>query len=88
MFICDKCGLCCEKVGELSIYRSLDRGDGICMYFDEKTRLCSIYENRPVLCNIDKAYDEFFYDTMTRDKYYKMNYESCKKLKETLYKKG
>lgn len=51
MFICDKCGLCCMKIGESPIYSFLDRGDGICKYFDYDTKLCSIYDERPVMCN-------------------------------------
>ena len=36
------------------LYSDLNRGDGICKYFDEQTHLCSIYDERPEKCNIDK----------------------------------
>ena len=46
MFNCNKCGLCCQNLNEY--YLDLDRGDGVCRYFNEKTRLCDIYEKRPM----------------------------------------
>lgn len=82
MFICDKCGLCCKQIGNSQIYNELNRGDGICKYFDDETKLCTIYHNRPLLCNVDKAYEIYFKEKMSRDEYYKLNYESCKKIKE------
>lgn len=82
MFLCDKCGLCCLQVNRVQIYAQLDRGDGVCRFFDEKTKLCTIYDSRPVICNVDRMYDLFFATEMERDEYYKINYESCKKMKE------
>ena len=81
MFICDRCGLCCMQVGVSPAYSELDRGDGICMYFDCVTKLCTIYDQRPLLCNIEKAYQEYFKDTMSKNDYYRLNYEACDKLK-------
>lgn len=51
---CTKCGLCCIlaiRTGVLD--RSYDRGDGICKHLDENNQ-CSIYENRPDVCNTKK----------------------------------
>ena len=42
--------------------------------------LCSIYDNRPLLCRIDDSYDIYFKDIYTKEEYYKLNYEVCKKL--------
>lgn len=81
MFVCDRCGLCCMKVGQSPIYAKLDRGDGVCQYFDDASRLCTIYESRPVLCNVDEVYHEFFSHKISIEEYYNLNYESCKKLK-------
>lgn len=78
MFKCDKCGSCCMQVGKSSIYAELDRGDGVCRFFDCKTRLCTIYENRPLLCNVDRAYEKIFGRRVSREKYYELNYEACK----------
>lgn len=81
MFLCDKCGLCCMTVGTSPIYKELDRGDGICIYFDDNLKLCNIYDNRPIVCNIDEIYSSFFSDKMSKEDYYKINYESCELLK-------
>lgn len=80
-FYCDKCGLCCshlELFGEP--YEELNRGDGICIYFDEQNRLCKIYNNRPDICNVEKGYLKFF-SYMDRQEYIRKSIEGCKKLK-------
>ena len=46
----------------------------------EASNLCSIYDNRPLLCRIDDSYDIYFKDRYTKEEYYKLNYEVCKKL--------
>ncbi len=81
MFKCDCCGLCCMNVGESPLYCDLDRGDGICTFFNCQSHLCSIYDERPDRCNIDKIYDLYFKESMTKEQYYQLNYEACKKLK-------
>lgn len=84
-FSCTKCGACCKKIG--LIVPELAKDDtGVCKYLDPDTNLCLIYENRPLICNIDKAYDEFFKDKITRDEWYKLNYDSCKKLQNEINK--
>lgn len=81
MFVCDKCGLCCRKVSENAIYAELDRGDGICKFFDEMSKLCTIYEDRPLLCNVSKSYELIFQGIISREEYEERNQESCRKLK-------
>ena len=80
MFNCDKCGECCRNLQLSEIYRELDRGDGVCKYL--VGNLCSIYENRPTVCRVDECYDLFFKTEMTREEYYKKNYQMCKELKK------
>lgn len=82
MFKCDCCGLCCMKVACSTLYYVLDRGDGVCKYFNCETKLCNIYQNRPIMCNVDKAYELYFKEKMAEDEYYKKNYEACEKLKK------
>lgn len=81
MFQCDKCGLCCTQLNGSSIYSELDRGDGVCKFFNEETRLCTIYQSRPLLCNVDMTYKEYFRDKLPQEEYYRLNYEACGKLK-------
>lgn len=62
------------------LYKELDRGDGVCKYLEGN--LCSIYDRRPLLCRVDECYKRFFSSEMTREEYYKKNYEGCLKLKQ------
>lgn len=82
MFKCDMCGYCCRAVATNDIYKHLDRGDGVCKYFEDEINKCSIYEKRPTLCSIDKSYDKYFKNTMSKEEYYDLNYKACRKLKE------
>ena len=80
MFECDCCGCCCRNLNKSELYTELDRGDGVCKYLLED--LCSIYENRPLLCKVDECYELYFYNIMKRDEYYRLNKVECKKLKD------
>ena len=80
MFSCDCCGCCCRKLQNSEIYHELDRGDGVCRYLIGN--LCSIYESRPLFCRIDECYDLYFSSEMTREEFYKLNKEACRRLKE------
>lgn len=70
------------SLDQSDIYKDLDRGDGICVYFDEATKLCSIYNSRPLKCNVDETYNLFYKSRISLEEYYQQNYEACKKLKE------
>lgn len=82
MFKCDQCGLCCQNLAGIDLYQDLNDGTGTCLYFDRKTKLCTIYNQRPLKCRVDDAYDAYFKDKMTKQEYYQMNYGACKKLKD------
>ncbi len=79
MFKCDKCGICCKNLHLSLLYGELDSGDGICRFLNDN--LCSIYENRPLLCRIDESYDAFFSSIVSKDEYYRLNYKACNNLK-------
>lgn len=82
MFKCDCCGLCCMNLNKSDLYDDLNRGDGVCKYFDEVSKLCSIYERRPSKCNIDKMYDILYKSKMSKKEYYELNYNICDLLKK------
>ena len=82
MFRCDKCGECCKKLNKSSVYDELHNGDGVCRYL--VGNLCSIYEDRPLLCRIDESYEILFKETMDKSEYYDLNYKFCDKLKKQL----
>lgn len=81
-FICRKCGLCCKNLDRNDIYKSLHNGKGVCKYLNLETNLCSIYENRPILCNIDLSYELYFSDKIILEEYYNLNNEGCRNLWE------
>jgi hypothetical protein len=81
MFKCDCCGACCRHISLSEIYSDLDRGDGVCRFLDEETSLCTIYENRPIKCNVDAMFETYFSREMTREEYEELNYTACRELK-------
>ena len=82
MFYCDKCGLCCMKVGESPFFAWLDRGDGVCRHLDVASKLCRIYEKRPILCNVDLTYSRFFQHKMSQEAFYSLNRNACNYIKK------
>ncbi len=79
-FKCRKCGLCCRNLDRNDIYKNLHNGSGVCKYLDLKTNLCTIYVNRPILCNIDLSYKLYFSDKLSLEEYYNLNYEGCQNI--------
>lgn len=80
MFLCDRCGCCCRNLDKSELYAQLDRGDGTCRYLSGN--ICSIYENRPLLCRIDECYETYYHKIMDRNEYDNLNMEECKILKK------
>lgn len=62
------------------MYKDLDRGDGACKFLNGT--LCAIYESRPHLCWVDESYKKIFSGKISREDFYKLNYQGCKTLKE------
>lgn len=65
-FTCDKCGLCCKAIN--------------CQYLKEDNT-CSIYETRPVICDVEKTYNLYLKDKMSKVQWFKINEDACKTLK-------
>lgn len=86
MFECDACGECCRNLNKSDLYKDLDRGDGVCKYL--KGNLCSIYDERPLLCRVDESFELYFKNTMSKEDFYNLNYKACRFLKENAGKSG
>ena len=85
MFTCDRCGECCRHLNLSPLYAELDRGDGVCRYL--QGNLCSIYDERPVLCRVDECYTRYFQPYLSLEEYYRRNKEICRRFqKEKLEK--
>jgi hypothetical protein len=65
-FECSKCGACCRKIN--------------CQHITDDN-LCSIYETRPLVCNIEKGHEVFF-SHMSKEDYYRENKRICIILQE------
>jgi hypothetical protein len=48
-FPCVRCGNCCRSIAH--IFPEYDTGNGTCRYL--RGNLCSIYERRPDICNLE-----------------------------------
>lgn len=74
---CSKCnGKCCRHIKS----EWFDRGDGVCKWLDLDTNKCRIYDDRPIFCNVDRYYDEYMKDKISKEEWYDLQHESCKKI--------
>lgn len=60
----------------------LDRGDGSCIHYDDMTKLCSIYENRPDVCRVDIQFQNNYSQYFSWEQFCEINTKACKKLNE------
>lgn len=79
MFPCEKCGCCYRRVGEVFLARQMAKSNGVCKYLDESTNLCMIYNERPFFCRVDEFYEKNLSDNMSREEFYRLNKDICKK---------
>ena len=71
MFECKMCGMCCRNVkrykeeiypifkrllGETVPNFDIEDDNGVCVHLTEDNK-CSIYEQRPILCNTEKMFE-------------------------------
>ena len=81
-FPCTACGQCCRHVNRSSQTAYLSRGDGICVYLDEKANLCSIYEHRPLICQVEKYYQTYLQKEISWEAFVNINLELCQKMQK------
>lgn len=81
-FPCTACGLCCKRVGFSPQTAWLNRGDGICRHYDEVTKRCTIYEDRPLVCRVKDYYRLHLAEQITWNEFVEKNLEICKKFQE------
>lgn len=81
-FPCDRCGLCCQSIKGIELYKDLDDGSGTCKYFDINTKLCTIYYQRPEKCDV-KAMYRYFSNQFTFEEWIEFNAIACYELKKS-----
>ena len=85
-FDCSKCGLCCRSLGRNPIFRELglDPGNGVCRFLDQATNLCTIDEDRPLICRVDDMYasNQELREEMSKSEWHKLNKKICEDLQK------
>jgi Fe-S-cluster containining protein len=76
-FVCEKCGECCRHIESLIEIWPYQR-NGVCQYLQGD--LCSIYKNRPDLCDYKRAY-KYLKGNMTETEYQERTLYYCEQLK-------
>lgn len=83
--ICDKCGICCRLFDVLQfsdeVNKTLNNGKGCCKYLKDNNE-CSIYDNRPDICNSEWLYEREYKTIMSKEEYFEYMSKECKKLKQ------
>jgi Fe-S-cluster containining protein len=85
-FPCTSCGACCRRV-KYAVQNLKDCGfeldfpytwneDGVCNMLTEDNK-CSVYENRPLICNIEKFAEHFGID---KQQFFDDNIKMCNEL--------
>ena len=64
----------------IPILSNYDQGNGVCRYLEND--LCSIYEDRPPICNTEKMYLLYFKDEMAENEFIGINIISCIQIAE------
>ena len=79
-FPCNQCGLCCQHVHLADETQFLDRGDNICRHYSEASRCCTIYDNRPDICRVDRQYALHYASHYSWEEFVALNVEVCRQL--------
>jgi Fe-S-cluster containining protein len=66
-----------KEIFELSDY---DEGNGVCRYLVNNR--CSIYDRRPLICNVEAMYMKFFKAAMTEEQFIIANLNACQRIAE------
>ena len=82
MFPCNSCGLCCQNISGIKELRDFDLGNGVCKYYNFKTKNCNIYINRPDICNVEKMYKKVYFKIYSKKEFYRLDAEVCNSLQE------
>lgn len=87
-FPCSGCGCCCKRIKSVvEVLKLKDinsplyfaygwNSKGVCNNLDKQNK-CKIYENRPLICNIEKLTEFLGYDKLS---FYQENISACNKM--------
>lgn len=66
----------------MPVLRDICLPDGVCKFLDKETNMCSIYDNRPIICRVDDFYYQYLPNIMSIGDFYTLNKEYCKLLQK------
>ncbi len=95
-FNCTGCGLCCKEIGNIikskppfpwmeaahNAFPYKAKADGSCEKL--KDNKCTVYDDRPLLCNIERMADETDMP-ISKETWFEMNYIGCRTLQSELH---
>jgi Fe-S-cluster containining protein len=78
MYPCTRCGCCCKRIGGIVEAADVDfpyeiRDDGSCSMLSADN-LCMVYDDRPLICNMDKFIEV---NGINKETFYKANIAVC-----------
>lgn len=82
-FPCNQCGACCRHVHRAEETRYLDRGDGACRHYDDTRHQCKVYDQRPLICQVEKQFLLNYQQQYSWPEFIELNQIACRVL-ETL----
>jgi len=59
------------------------RADGSCSMLGDDG-LCTVYEHRPLICNVDGMYEMFYAGKITKKEFNRVTHQSCDMLREVI----
>lgn len=86
-FPCTKCGACCKLVPDhiLDFFKLPKAKHGGCGHLKDDNS-CSIYNDRPDICNVQTMWKKVHSKSITWDQYIEISLKACEKLQEKLEK--
>lgn len=56
--------------------------NGVCSKLNKEDNTCSVYEDRPDICNVETTYNNYYAGKVSKDKFFNDNENICKQLIE------
>jgi Fe-S-cluster containining protein len=78
---CEACGAqCCRNWNIYQFDPTMVDKYGVCIYLNQETNKCTIYDTRPVFCRVHDYYVERMSSKMSFEEYMRSSYVGCKVL--------
>lgn len=75
---CSKCNaVCCRHVTA----DFLKSDDGCCKWLDREKNICRIYDDRPLICNVDKYWEQKLRWKISYEEWIELQVDSCAELR-------